>query len=174
MTLNQTLINLLETNAADFEGLNNPNYYKSMFEFVLKEGKTFESEELNEEEMKIVKEALKRSRNTTMGDCFYNAQTLAMRDESNNIQYFEGYTLSKDIAYPYSHGFNVINNKIVDITHTINGKHIFGDLKNSKAYMGVEFDKSLSFKRILSGKNCISFIDNWQEGFPILKSKWKS
>jgi len=146
-------------------------YYKSLHEFVCKEGTELQSNELTKVELQIVKNALKKSNNTQAGLCFYNAQCLVMGDLTDMIEYWEGYTMDKG-GFPILHGFNVINGKVIDFTHTINNKHILGNFGTEKEYLGVKFDKSLPLERLLSGKNSTSFIDNLDDGYPVLKSKW--
>jgi hypothetical protein len=172
--LNKMLFSELEQLSQAFTKKAKGYYYSSMYGFVFKEGVVFDSNALTEEEMQIVKQALKSSGNTTMGECFYNAQCLSMNDNSNSIKYHEGFKMDAEYTMPLFHGFNTINNKVIDITHKIDGQHVFGDLKDYAAYFGVEFDKALCFERISLGKNSTSFIDNMLEGYPVLKSKLKT
>lgn len=159
---------LTEMNAFFTETVN--TYYKSIYDFILKEGELLNSQKLTAEELSIVKKALKKSKKTKSGLCFYNSQCLVLSDETNSIEYWEGFRLN---SYTHLHGFNIINGKIIDITKITFENQIFGEFKDDIQYMGVKFDKKMIYDRILSGKNCTTFIDNWEEGYPLLKTKWK-
>jgi len=152
---------------------NDENYYSSIYEFIQKEGSFFKSNELTSEELKIVKEAMGASKKTTIGQCYYNAQTLAMNDKTRTIKYFEGLVLKNNFPMPINHGFNSINNKVIDVTSRRRDERIFGDLKDNISYLGVEFDIKRAYERLRNGLNCTSFIENYAEGLPILKTKYK-
>jgi len=163
---------LTETNSLFSKKLKTKPYYKSIYDVVLREGKLFESKSITNDESKIIEKALKKSKQTKLGQCFYNAQCLCLSDESNQIEYWEGFTYDSEIQMAILHGFNTINGKVIDITHKINGKYIKGVFGIENEYMGVKFDKKMIIERICTGKDCTSFIDNWREGYPILKNKW--
>ncbi|WBX70873.1 hypothetical protein [Tenacibaculum retecalamus] len=147
-------------------------YYKSFEDFVFKEGIEFTCNELTEEETKIVKDALGISKSSKGGECFYNAQLLALSDSTKKIEYWEGYTTSSIPTLPILHGFNVINGKIIDVTHKINKKHILGDFGKDKEYIGVKFETSRILEQIKAGKPSVSFIDDWNDGWAVLQNKW--
>lgn len=172
MSVESNLKSVLENMSNSFIG-KSPNYYNTMYDFIYQEGKELLSNELSADELQVVKKAIKKSTQIKAGLCYYNAQCLVMADSSDRIEYWEGFTTDTDFGgFPISHGFNVINGKVIDVTHEINNKHIFGNFGTRKEYIGVKFDKSLPLKRLRSGKNSTSFIDNIDEGFPVLKTKW--
>jgi hypothetical protein len=146
-------------------------FYDDFDDFIKREGIVIQSQELTKEELAIVKTALKLSKRTSIGFCFYNSQVLTINDETNSIEYWEGY--KTELNFPFLHGFNVINGKVIDITRIPDRKKIFGVFDTNIEYTGVKFDKKMIHERIRSGKNCISFLDNWEEDYPILKTKWK-
>jgi hypothetical protein len=146
-------------------------YYSYFEDFVAQEGTVFKSEELTDEEKTHVLDTLKISKNKKDRECFFNAQTLSMCDKTGAIKYYEGFTNNENIAI--LHGFNVLNGKVVDVTHKIDGKPTLGIFEAGKEYIGVQFDVRLCYERIRAGKDSTSFIDNWREDWPVLKEKWK-
>lgn len=95
-----------------------------------------------------------------------------MLDVSKSIQYWEGFTNFG--AVPILHGFNVINRKVIDVTHKVDGKPILGVFDEDKEYIGVQFDVQLVYDRLRNGQESTSFIDNWKENWPIFKEKWSN
>lgn len=145
-------------------------HYSYFEDFVATEGTVFSSVELTEDEKEIVISAMKESKAKKAKECFYNAQLLAMLDKSKTIEYWEGYTTS--FGTPILHGFNVLNGKVIDVTHKSNGKPVMGVFNDDKEYIGVQFNIELAIDRLKGGQDCTSFIDNWREGWPVLKEKW--
>jgi len=149
----------------------NDSYYEGIDDFIKREGTTLLSQELTEEELAIAKTSLRYRNNLRAKQCYYNSQCMILGDETNLIEYWEGYKTESN--FPFLHGFNVINGKVIDITPIPSRKKIFGVFDENIEYTGVKFDKKMIFERILTGENCTSFIDNWEEGYPLFKSKWK-
>ena len=69
--------------------------------------------------------------------CYYNSQMLALQNP--RILYYEGFANSKVLSLPLEHAFNVIDNKVVDVTWK-DGKHYFG------IYIPTDFIRKNIFK----------------------------
>jgi hypothetical protein len=151
------------------QGFDKDYFYNGPEDFITKNGIELFPSELTEIELNHVIKVFEKSKQNKNRECFYNAQLLTLLDKTNQIEYWEGYTNFSSI--PILHGFNVLNNKVIDVTHKINKKPILG-LFTEKEYIGVRFNKELIQSRIMEGKDSISFIDNFQEGWPVLREKW--
>lgn len=151
------------------QGFDKDFFYNGPEDFIFNNGIEFKSLGLTEIELNHFMQVFEKSNQNKNRECFYNAQLLTLFDDTNQIEYWEGYTNSSSL--PILHGFNVLNNKVIDVTHKINKKPILG-LFTEKEYIGVMFNKQLIQSRIMEGKDSISFIDNYQEGWPVLKEKW--
>ena len=145
-------------------------YYKSMYDFILKEGKTYESAELTKEEKEIFQAAMVELGFTPQKkQCFYNAQMLLEADISGQIKYVEGYAHN---LIPVLHGWNEINGKVIDVTFDYEGEMIIGTLPEYLSYRGVAFDEDRWIEQINESGPYCSFIDDWENGFPLLKKKY--
>lgn len=117
--------------------LNPLGSYKSVCDFIEKEGKFYKSQKLTKEEMEIVKRALNYfSKDPQPKQCFYNSQLLSFYDPTKKIKYVEGYI--HKILPGIEHAWNSINGKIIDITLKENGHPIIGIIPEDMAYYGVE------------------------------------
>ena len=148
-------------------------YYINAQALLIEEGKIFESQKLSESELVVVQLAKEKAGKMKKGECYYNAQRMILLDNSDQIEYWEGYTLIDNAAFPIMHGFNVINGKVIDYTLDIDGQSILGTFPPTAQYIGIKMKKEWIIPQITSGKPCVSFIDNWAEGWPLLKMKWK-
>jgi hypothetical protein len=79
------------------------------YDWILRTGKTFT----------ITKEPVERGE---MKKCYYNAQNLAL---DGKVLYFEGWATTKTLGIPFEHGFNAVNNIVIDPTWT-DGDLYFG------------------------------------------------
>jgi hypothetical protein len=88
--------------------------------------------------------------------CFQNARNLASR---HHLTYVEGFALPDFANIPIFHAWCVDEKgHVIDNTWS----------KQGKAYRGVAF--ALDFVRAqLKNTNCMSVLDNWQNGFPLLR-----
>jgi len=120
--------------------------YSSMEEFILKNGKFYEPKELPKD---IPEGKVK--------DCFMNAWHLAI--DRPDLTYVEGYASS---IIPVLHAWCVDKQgNVIDPT--------WG---TGKAYYGVLFTKDYIMKTAMRRK-IFGIIDNYQEGYPLLKEKPK-
>lgn len=91
---------------------------ESFFGYLAAHGKNYEPIPLSREEKSHVRSvALRTGLSFEPRECFYNAQMLAITDDSHRLTYCEGYG-SKMI--PCHHGWVLINNKVVDLTWAVN------------------------------------------------------
>lgn len=95
-----------------------------------------------------------------------------MGDSTKNIEYWEGFTFMEHYRFPVLHGFNIINGKVIDVTHKIKRKPILGDFGVNKEYMGVKLKTDMIYDQMLAQKPCVTFIGNYYEGWPLLKNRW--
>lgn len=75
--------------------------------------------------------------NSTPGNCFHNSQLVSMQNEE--IFYFEGIMRGVNKKSIIHHGFNVLNEKVLDVTHINNRENFLEELGDeSYYYFGVE------------------------------------
>ena len=82
---------------------NNSTQFRRVVEYydwILSNGKTFEKTKTPEYY-------------GNMKECYYNAQNLAL---DGKIDYFEGWGTTKNIGIPFEHGFNVVQDTVIDPT----------------------------------------------------------
>tara|TARA_R110001606_G_scaffold281831_1_gene430459 strand:- start:1118 stop:1672 length:555 start_codon:yes stop_codon:yes gene_type:complete len=115
-------------------------YYNGIWDFLLREGDVYDSQELTKEESEKVSELIDRF-TFLFGEpkpkqCYYNSQMAAtMNDE---FTYVEGYALCS-LGLPLPHAFLVINNKVVDLTWRNDNTNDIIKGKHSLEYLGVPF-----------------------------------
>ena len=167
------LINFLEQMNSMIKNNNRKNnefYYSSVYDFILKEGKTYKSQKLTKQEKDIVKNAI-----MVLGfkpqykQCYYNAQLLAISDRTNTIKYVEGQAQN---LIPTSHGWNEINGKIIDVTYKHNDKIILGNIPENSGYIGIVVDTEIIRRKILNTGYSNPIIEDWENHFPLLQKKY--
>lgn len=138
--------------------------YAGQYDFILKHGKFYQSQELTDEETKIVTNALRNlSFKPRMKECFYNGQMLALSDETNTIKYCEGFGMS---IIPMNHGWCVINDKVIDLTWKDDeGKNYFGEF--DKSYFGFTLANDVVRKKQMATSMAVSFLDDWHGGWEL-------
>jgi hypothetical protein len=141
--------------------------YMSQYHFILKHGRFFNPEPLKSHEQLILKKALKRINFVPQKkQCFYNAQMLALTDNSGQIKYCEGFALK---IIPANHAWIEINGKVVDVTWADKeGKNFHGTFPDDIAYLGFNMSKNDIMKQFKTGLAC-SFLDDFNDGFQLLK-----
>ena len=164
--------------------MNNDFFYKSMEEFVLLNGQEFKPQPLSEEERTFVVGLIEKDYiDCKVKECFTNSQKIATSNDK--ILYVEGFALPENLI-PVLHSWNLINGKVIDLTWCNDGdlidkseSHwkkrkdniILGDFKGE--YFGVIIPTKLVNKKIIKTETFGSIIDDWENGFPLLKEKWK-
>jgi len=161
----------LRANESSWNMTKNGYYYDSPEDFVINEGAHFKSQKMSKEEIDLFNEIFKKSKSNKDKECFYNSQLMTLMDTSDSIEYWEGYTNS--FGRPIMHGFNVLNGKVIDVTHKVKDNPILGEYID-KEYIGVQFPKSMILERLRNGKNSVSFIDDYVDEWPVLKTKWNA
>lgn len=137
--------------------------YTSIYDFMLKEGKMYTSQELTKQEQEIVNQAIDNLYFTPkQKECFKNAQMLCLFDDSEQIKYVDGYARPNTLGINFLHAWNEINGKVIDITWLVGEK---GAKKNNigllydTEYFGINFSKSQIIDRIEQLDGHYSLID---------------
>jgi len=125
-------------------------FYKGTADFVLREGQFFEPAPLP-----------KNIGRKEIRQCFRNAREIAV---SKGLPYVEGFALS-DSLFPQKHAWNIDSQGLVIDTTWVPVDAT--GLLVGRAYMGVVF----SHREILEWTG--SLIDNWENGWPLLRKPWK-
>lgn len=154
--------------------------YSCMEDFVLQRGKIYAPVPLTAGETKVVRAAAREWKNNfPIKQCFGNSQMLVLTDSTGLLKYVEGMALG---VIPVLHGWVTINNKVVDLTlrtyeedvykrpRTPFRDRVLGDFPPRRAYWGAEF----TYKEVVSmtlAKDCYSsFLDDWQNDWPLLRT----
>ena len=148
--------------------------YGTTMEYFLRNGRLFPSAPLNQQEMAGLKHALAMAKFYKPKQCYYNSQHMAIGNPK--IRYAEGYLITDGLPLPIAHGWNVVNGKVVDFTmkHANGGKPILGELPAGWEYFGVEMDTSMIRDIWSKHKVSIPLVDNYEDGFPLLRGKGAS
>jgi hypothetical protein len=154
--------------------------YNSQEEFVLQRGETIESAALDDAETALVFAAVDRcGKRFALKECFYNAQLLALYDDSQELVYHEGYAVGH-AGLPVLHGWVTVNDKVVDVTWRIEKLRSKGRLRNRIMglipsgwdYLGVGFQTEFLRERIVRRGQVWSVIDDWQDQWPALRGEY--
>ncbi|MEI6489633.1 MAG: hypothetical protein WCP52_11765 [Bacteroidota bacterium] len=77
--------------------------------------------------------------NTTVGNCFHNSQLVSLQNEG--ILYFEGIIRGATSGKLIHHGFNLLDKKILDVSHLSNKENFLEELKDKTFfYFGIAFE----------------------------------
>jgi len=153
--------------------------YNCIEDYVLDRSTLAESALLTEEEATILWEAVdRRCARYMQKQCFYNAQLLVLADESDQLQYSEGYASGRAII-PVHHGWVTINGKVIDLTWRTDKPNHLGRLRNRVIgvipegweYRGVQFPKSKIATRIIKSGSAVAFLGDYQNDFPRLREE---
>lgn len=163
--------------------LNCEFFYRSIEEFVLLNGRKFKSQPLSKEEEELVTELIEKEYiDCKVRECYRNSQKLSLSNDK--ILYVEGFAKGKGLI-PVGHSWNLINGKVIDLTWC-NGnlldksertrdarkkRIILGEFEGE--YFGVIIPTRIIRKKIIKKGVWDSIIDNWENGFPLLKKKWR-
>ena len=159
-------------------------YTYSCFEqYVLKNGKPYSSKHLTAPELVYLQGLVDAyGEGFPIKQCFYNSQKFLLDTEyyqdpdTFDLKYVEGYCLS---IIPFLHGWLELNGKVVDFTlrardpekcyhRRLLPDRVLGEFTH-RQYYGVSFnleDVKSFVQRTQSGA---SMLDNYREGFPLLK-----
>lgn len=143
--------------------------------YVLREGRSYESQELTPDEMAYVLAISKRMQ-FPIKQCYYNSQMLlTMRDHENRLTYVEGFCAHAVI--PVLHGWLEIGGKVVDVTMRTKNlakrrqlkDRVLGSWSDGRQYWGVRFDREYVVGRMIDRRAAGSLIDDWEGRFPLLR-----
>ena len=147
-------------------------HYSCSEELLLDAGKFYRSNELTKQEREYVQKTLDslgfmpRSK-----ECYYNAQLMILNDYEKRLSYCEG------IAYcgliPLNHAWLTINEKVIDLTWKDGVAYVFGKFKADRSYMGITIEREEIKDKVFKKECSISFLDNWEERYPLLRKKFK-
>lgn len=126
--------------------------YRCLEEFVLKNGRSFE----------VIKPLPPTIKEGKLGNCFNNAYWVALENK-DKYYYCEGYAALKNDWWPVLHAW-VVNRKLEAIDPT---------WPSGKYYYGLIFKLSYLHQWLLNNKGHRSTIDNWMQGWPLLKDSPK-
>ena len=80
---------------------------ESFYKWVLKNGKSFKEIDDDWAELKYASNEHKQRQ------CYYNSQMFAL---GGKFEYWEGWYVTEGINLPLEHGWNVLNDKVIDVT----------------------------------------------------------
>jgi hypothetical protein len=153
-------------------------HYFGTDDYILDRGDPFDSAPLSEKEKEIILTAIDtRKQHFPQGQCFYNAQMLALADMTSTIQYCEGWA-SGPVCIPIFHAWNLINGKVVDLTWRTKARHngrlsnrVFGKIPEDWAYYGVPFSLDAVRHSCLRDGSAHSLLDDWENKFPFFRQR---
>lgn len=119
--------------------------------------------------------------------CFYNAQMMTLSDsyhETQRVKYHEGYVWTGFM--PILHAWITLDDKIVDVTLSTDPEstqrfyagepprkdlrdRVLGVIPEGWEYIGVPMEGGDVVEMMLKNMESRSLIDNWQDGWPLLK-----
>lgn len=128
--------------------------YSCVEDFLLRHGREFEPSPFP-----------KRYSRGGLSQCFHNSRVLVSRAKGN-LRYVEGYAMTKEVCIPLHHAWCVDKqDHVVDPTWAREGQTPIG-------YFGVVFPIELVYK--VQNKDNLSVLHDWVNGYPLLRSPWKS
>jgi hypothetical protein len=152
-------------------------YYKNIYDFILVEGKVYESQPFTSEERKQVLKRIKSLNGSfAQNQCFSNSGKLAMCDSKEKIKYVEGFIFKKEIGIPILHAWNEINGKVIDIT-LINqfGEYTIGSFESDIVYCGSTFPTNYVreiFSQKTKSRSLINDLSHPENPWPILRRQF--
>jgi hypothetical protein len=151
---------------------NNPSsnlYYNTFYDLIIREGVFYSKGNWNVEELDLINNVFSKIKKSIKPSCcFYNSQLAVVFDKSNLIKYHEGFYYMED-GFPALHGWNTLNGKLLDFTYEYKLKIDFPE----NSHIGIEVNKAWVLDCFKTKPQSTSYIDNWEEGYPALKSKHK-
>ena len=145
--------------------------YAGAEDYVLDRGQSYAAAALTAEELQIVQRAVAccSAAPFRRGECFYNAQLLALTATAGMIEYHEGYAFCDSII-PVLHGWCVIAGKVIDMTwRTTKRTPIYGEFPPTWEYYGIHFESSVLRDRILETGVASSLLDDFPARWPLFK-----
>lgn len=76
---------------------------------------------------------------TMAANCFHNSQLISL--ENKDVNYYEGIIIGAKSTNSTHHGFNLVDNKVLDVTSLMNAKAFFEEWKDESFYfLGVKIE----------------------------------
>jgi len=155
--------------------------YACMEDYVNQNGVDFTSQELTDDEMSIVFNAVDNSRTRfEQKQCYYNAQMLVHHDFSDQLVYHEGWAYGQAII-AVQHGWATINGKVIDLTWRLDqpvrkkGRlrdRVIGVFPKGFEYVGVPFPDKDVLRHLMLKRGWVgTIIDDWENGWPLLRGE---
>lgn len=150
--------------------------YVGAEDFVLDRGRLYESASLTEDEWKFLFGVIETYRRPfKQGECFYNAQLLALEDHTKTLRYAEGYGVG---VIPVLHAWVTLHGKVVDLTWRVKGRkrgkyndRIIGVIPDDRAYYGVEFDTEVVREAILRTQVTSPLLEDYRSDYAMFKQE---
>lgn len=140
-----------------------PGYaYTNFEEYVLTEGQSFTPRVLTRAERRFVEHARDRIF-VVPQHCFENAREIVLKDKTKTLQYAEGFATPNKLI-PLLHAWGVYNDTVYDPT--------WGLLFKKKELLLAEYYGVIINRQVLKRakpSSGMSLIDNWTDGYPLLK-----
>lgn len=158
--------------------------YWCMEDYVLQNGRLYESQPLTDEELGWLFKLINGKR-FAVKQCYYNSQLFLMdakfHDHEHELRYVEGYSIG---VIPVQHGWLTLNGKVIDLTMRLQeklkrqspvcrnrlGNRVLGEFPADREYFGVIFDTDHVCQEMVSSGTARSLIDDWENQWPLLKA----
>ena len=143
--------------------------YSCIHDYVLENGRNFESASLTAEQSELVGSIVARMSEAAIPkQCFYNAQILAMAFWSERVSYVEGFAICS-IPIPIHHGWVSVDGKVIDVTWKEDGLPIIGEFPEGRGYYGASVSNEFISDRCAELGVAGTVLDDFERGFPLLK-----
>ncbi len=146
--------------------------HTSLSAYVLAHGRVEKSQALVRDELAYLTTCVGSSV-FPIKQCFANAQKLVMDSQyvvgrEHKLYYVEGYVVRIGLGIPIQHGWAVLNGKVIDVTMRLEKPRPRGKLRDR--VFGVTFNTTYLQKHAFKIKGFSPLIDDWQDGWPLLKN----
>lgn len=159
----------------------------NMEQYVLDKGTQMTSSEPLTEDQYLYLKMITGTIECLPKQCFHNAQMMTLTDsynETQRVKYHEGYVWTRFM--PILHAWITLDDKIVDVTLStdplstqrfFDGEppqedlldRVLGVIPEGWEYIGVPMESEYVVGIMLENMESRSLIDNWQDGWPLLK-----
>ncbi len=169
------------TKANKLVGKSSKDKYASQYDFILKKGHSYIYRKFTNEENEVLMDALKHVSQfkPKIKECYRNSYLLAGIGSKLGFQYCEGFAAG---PIPVNHAWVDYNGLPIDITWRKNdiksytAKSLMAIVKNNlvdSSYYGINIPFQYVEKLFLRKKSFMSVIDNWEDGWPLMKKEFQ-
>lgn len=160
----------------------------SMYGWVLKNGRRFDSSALSSAEWKHAERTV---RYTLIRECFANCQRSVLEPQFRSIhqiaskevrvdtpfEYVEGYVIDQVVPIPVLHAWLSINGKVVDPTFRARKRFrrkrfphlVFGTVPSGRSYYGAAIGWEKVATCVIRNLAWHTVLDDWTHGYPLLR-----